>query len=93
MEAGTAKLMPLLLRRANVSRKGGSWSEHDFDVFDGERDVGRIYLVDGYGGTEKWFWGVSFQLTGRKSYGHAVSLDDAKAAFRAEYERWQRERA
>jgi hypothetical protein len=34
---------------------------------------------------------VSFQLTGRKSYGDAPSLDDAKAAFRAEYEAWQRE--
>jgi hypothetical protein len=29
--------------------------------------------------------GVSFQLTGRKSYGHALTLDAAKAAFRAEY--------
>jgi hypothetical protein len=45
-------------------------------------------LVDGYGGKETWFWGVSFQLTGRKSYGHAPSLDAAKAAFRAEYETW-----
>jgi hypothetical protein len=34
---------------------------------------------------ETWFWGVSFQLTGRKSYGHAASLDEAKAAFKAEY--------
>jgi hypothetical protein len=30
---------------------------------------------------------VSFQLTGRKSYRHAASLEWAKAAFRAEYER------
>jgi hypothetical protein len=30
--------------------------------------------------------GVSFQLTGRKSYGHAPRFDGAKAAFRAEYE-------
>ena len=75
----------LILRRANVSRKGGPWQHNDFDVFDGERDVGRVYLVDGYGGKETWFWGVSFQLTGRKSYGHAASLDEAKAAFRAEY--------
>jgi hypothetical protein len=26
--------MPLALRRANVSRRSGSWSETDFDVFD-----------------------------------------------------------
>ena len=45
------------------------------------REVGRIYLADAYGGNETWFWGVSFQLTGRKCYGHATSLDDAEAAF------------
>jgi hypothetical protein len=75
----------LLLRRANVSRKGGHWDDDDFDVFNGERDVGRIFQqVDG-----QWFWGGSFQLTGRKSYGNAASLDEAKAAFRAEYEAWK----
>ena len=36
----------LILRRANVSRKGGSWQDDDYDVFDGDRDVGRIYLID-----------------------------------------------
>jgi hypothetical protein len=38
-------------------------------VFDGDREVGRIYLIDGYGDRETWFWGVWFQLTGRTSYG------------------------
>ena len=37
-----------------------------------------------------WYWGVSFQLTNRKSYGCAESLDAAKAAFKAEYEAWQK---
>jgi hypothetical protein len=37
----------LLLRRANVSRKSGEWQHEDYDVFDGDRDIGRIYLVDG----------------------------------------------
>jgi hypothetical protein len=37
--------MPLILRRANVSRKGGHWKSEDYDVFDDERDVGRIYRV------------------------------------------------
>jgi hypothetical protein len=86
--------MGLVLRRASISRPGGPWSETDFDVFDGDQNVGRIYLVNAFGGSETWFWGLSFefQLTERKSYGDANSLDDAKAAFKAEYERWQRER-
>ena len=79
----------LVLRRANVSRISGQWQDDDFDVFDGDHDVGRIYLVDAYGGNETWFWGVSFRLTNRTSYGHASTLDDAKAAFKAEYEAWQ----
>jgi hypothetical protein len=70
--------MLLILRRANVSRKDGPWQHDDFDVLDGERAVGRIYLVDGYGGHETWFWGVGFQLTGRKSYGHMPSFDEAR---------------
>jgi hypothetical protein len=36
-----------------------------------------------------WFWGVSFQVTKHKTYGYAPSLDDARAAFKAEYLAWQ----
>jgi hypothetical protein len=64
-------------------------TDEDYDVFDGEREVGRIYLVDSNAGNETWFWGVSYDLTHRKSYGHATSLDAAKAAFRAEYGAWR----
>jgi hypothetical protein len=43
VEAGATKGMPLILRRANVSRTRGPWPHDDFDVFDGDRDVGRVY--------------------------------------------------
>ena len=39
------------------------------DVFDGYRDVGRIYFVEFYKGRGHWFWGMSFKITGRKSFG------------------------
>jgi hypothetical protein len=87
LETETAKIMQLVLRRANISRKCGDWNDDDFDVFDGERSVGRIYRVNA--GTEIWFWGVSFLLTNRTSYSHAPTLDEAKAAFKAEYEAWK----
>jgi hypothetical protein len=45
--------LPLTLRRANVSRKSGDWNDDDFDVFDGDRDVGRIYRINA--ATEIWF--------------------------------------
>jgi hypothetical protein len=76
----------LRLRRANFARKGGDGQHNDYDVLDGDRDVGCIYLVDSQNGTESWYWGVSLQVTGRNSYGHAGSLEEAKAAFRREYE-------
>jgi hypothetical protein len=78
----------LRLHRANLSRRSGTWSERDFDVFDADSDVGRIYRVTDRPDSA-WFWGVSFQLTGRKSYGRAPTLDEAKAAFRAEYLAWR----
>ena len=78
----------IVLRRANVSRPSGAWKEEDFDVFDGERDVGRIFRINA--ATEIWWWGVGFQVIGRKSYGTAATLDEAKAAFKAKYERWQK---
>jgi hypothetical protein len=39
----------------------------------------------------EWFWGISFQLRGRKSYASAPSLEDAKVAFKAEYLAWKSE--
>jgi hypothetical protein len=80
----------LILRRASVSRRSGEWQHDDFAVFDGDRDVGRIYRVDA--SPEVWFWGVKFTLTRRKSYGRAESFDEAKAMFKAEYEKWLSDR-
>jgi hypothetical protein len=58
-------------------------------VFDGDSDVGRIYLVHSDDRNETWFWGISFRVTKRKSGGYRVSLEEAKAGFRAEYETWK----
>jgi hypothetical protein len=74
---------------ANVSRRSGDWQREDYDVFDVGLvpEVGRIYRINAP--TEAWWWGVSFELTGRKSYGIAATLDEAKAAFKAEYVKWK----
>ena len=77
--------MPLVLRRAQDHRPG-DWNADDFDVLDDGREVGRIYRINA--ATEIWWWGVSFQLTGRKSYGRVDTREEAMAAFKAEYERW-----
>ena len=77
--------MELILRRASIKRRSIIWQDEDYNVLHGKRAIGRIYRVDADGGRATWFWGVSFQVTGPKSYGHADSLEAAKAAFRAKY--------
>jgi hypothetical protein len=77
----------LVLRRANVSRKGGHRQQDDFDVYDDDGVVGRIYRVNA--NEDLWFWGIAFNLTDRKNYGHADSLDAAKAAFQVRYRAWR----
>ena len=73
----------LVLRRVNGFRKGGSWSEVDFAVLDGDHEVGCIYRVDDQ--PELWFWNVSVNPTECKTYGHTPTLEEAKAAFRSAY--------
>ena len=46
-------------------------------------------MVHSDDGAETWIRGVSFRVTKRKSYGYAVSIEEAKAAFRAEYLAWK----
>jgi hypothetical protein len=45
-DARAQAVTALILRRAIVSRISGHWQDEDYDVFDGDREVGRIYLVD-----------------------------------------------
>ena len=82
-------LMGLVLRRANIFRKGGPWQQEDYDVFDAEQNVGQIYCVNAYARKESWFWGRELPTDGQEVL---RQLDAAKAAFKAEYERWQQER-
>ncbi|HEY6332985.1 MAG TPA: hypothetical protein VI756_26915, partial [Blastocatellia bacterium] len=76
----------LILRRANVSRKGGEWKHEDYDVFDGERCIGRIYQANDYPGPRNLVPGRGLPAQVR-SYGHAASLDEARLL---EYRPWQR---
>lgn len=79
--------MPNLTLRRAQGHRPGDWGLDDYDVLADGHDVGRIFRINA--ATEVWWWGVGFQFTGRKRYGTAGSLDEAKAAFRAQYERWK----
>jgi hypothetical protein len=54
------------------------------------RDRRRIRVAEFWStDRETWFWGISFQLTGRESCGHEVLLGEATVGFRAEYAAWR----
>ena len=71
----------------SLRRADGSWSDHDFNVFDGGRKVGRIYRATDHLDSP-WFWTVAPQLASPKS-GHASTFDKPAAGFKAEYEDWK----
>ena len=79
----------LLLRRAFVYRSG-HWVDDDYDVYDGERIIGRIFRAEaGHPKETPWMWTIVFHE--RKPpgphQGFAVSREEAMLAFKASWER------
>jgi hypothetical protein len=58
--------MPLILKRASISRPSGQWSDSDFDVLADSKAIGRIY-EDAHLSTPpelRWFWSATAILAG-----------------------------
>jgi hypothetical protein len=83
--------MPILTLRPAQGHRRGDWGPDDYDVLDGERDVGAS--IASTRPHEVWWWGVDFMLTYRKSYGNAPTREEAMATFKAEYEQWLQEQS
>ena len=72
--------MPLILRRASISRSSGQWLEDDYNVYAGQRNVGRIFKADaGHPAETPWMGTILFR--------DRRPVEEAMAAFKASWER------
>jgi hypothetical protein len=80
----------LTLKRAKFSRSSGQWQHEDFDVLADGKVVGRIY-EDASASTPpelRWCWSITLIVPASPAaYGTAATLDEAKAKFRAAWEK------
>ena len=74
----------LVLKRASKHRPGSQWSDDDYDVFDGDRHIGRIMWTHAAPTDRRWFWTITARDP-QSAYdrGYAASRDDAMADFKA----------
>ena len=75
----------LTLKRASKSRPSGTWSDDDYDVFDGERHIGRIMWTHAASTETRHGSGRSRRACRNSTAdrGYAASREQAMADFKA----------
>ena len=77
----------LTLKRAATHRPGGPWDADDYDVFDGDRHIGRIMRHPQAPEGAPWFWTIT-ALVPQSTHdrGYAASREQEMAAFKAAWD-------
>jgi hypothetical protein len=80
----------LILKRGNLSRSSGQWSDDDYDVLENGVVVGRIVLEPAAPAGRQWAWasGHSADSIKRARDGYEPTREAAMAAFAKS---WRRE--
>jgi len=75
------------LIRAAKSRPSSTWSDDDYDVFDGEQHIGRVVWSYAAPRERPWEWSITCRVPqSAEDRGSAVSREAAMAEFKARWE-------
>jgi hypothetical protein len=78
----------LRLIRASKSRPSGTWSDDDYDVFDGGQHIGRVVWSYAAPRERPWVWSITCRFPNAPAdRGSAESREAAMAEFK---KRWRR---
>jgi hypothetical protein len=80
--------MTLILKHANKSRLGAiEWGPNDFDVFEGERCIGRILVSPASPLDRNWMWTIIAREHPPTIYnrGYSTTREQAMQDFKAQW--------